>query len=148
MRMLLREIKWMKWDKLCIRIDAGGRGFRNLHLFNVALLGKKMWWRLTTEPDALVCRILKAKYFPRKNFLDASIGRNPSFIWTSIHAGQGLLRKGVRWKVGKGNSIRVWRSPWLNDNNNFHIQTPLVEDLEDMVVSDIFIPGSPFGIRS
>lgn len=57
----------MRWEKLCVSKVDGGRGFRDLHLFNVALLGK-MAWRLIMEPEALVCRLLRAKYFPNADF--------------------------------------------------------------------------------
>lgn len=33
-----KGIKWMKWERVCVRKDAGGRGFCDLHLFNISLL--------------------------------------------------------------------------------------------------------------
>lgn len=136
-----KGIKWMRWEKLCIHKGAGGRGFRDLHLFNIALLAK-IGWRLISDPSALVCRILKEKYFPNTGFLDAVLGRNPSFTWTSIHAAEDLLRMGVRWKVGDGNNIRVWGSPWLNNDDDFYVRTPVIEGVEDLLVSDLLIPGT------
>lgn len=56
----------------------GGRSFHDLHLFNVAFLGK-IGLRLLSEPDSLVGRILMAKYFPTIDFLYANLGNNPSF---------------------------------------------------------------------
>lgn len=53
-----------------------------------------------------------------------------------------LFGKESNGKSAMGNSIRIWDSPWLNDGNNFYIDTPVVEDLDDMVVSELFIPGS------
>lgn len=32
--------KWESWDKLCKHKSDGGMGFQNLHLFNIAMLGK------------------------------------------------------------------------------------------------------------
>lgn len=112
----------MKWEKLCAAKDVGGREFRDLHLFNIALL-TKMGWRLMTDHKSLVCKILKAKYFPDSVFLSANLGRNPSFTWTSIHASQDLLKRGTRWKVGEGNQINIWRNPWIKDDNNFYVRT-------------------------
>ena len=35
-----RGINWMSWNKLCTHKAAGGTGFRKLHEFNLAMLGK------------------------------------------------------------------------------------------------------------
>ena len=35
-------INWMKWERLCKPKDFGGIGFKQLHLFNIAMLGKQM----------------------------------------------------------------------------------------------------------
>lgn len=35
-----KGLKWTKWEDLCARKDEGGMGFHNLHLFNLAMLGK------------------------------------------------------------------------------------------------------------
>lgn len=43
----------MKWERVCVRKEAGGRGFRDLHLLDVALLGK-MGWRLVHDKTLLV----------------------------------------------------------------------------------------------
>jgi hypothetical protein len=73
----------MSWDKLTMRKEWGGTGFRNIHGFNLAMLGKQ-GWNFLTNPDAMVSRIFKAKYFPNGDFLGASLGHNPSYVWRSI----------------------------------------------------------------
>ena len=82
-------------------------GFKNLKLFNLALLAKQEWI-LQVGYDSLVYRILKAKYFPRCDFIHASIGNNPSYTWQSIMAAQNLVKEDLRWRVGNGASIRIW----------------------------------------
>ena len=92
---------------MCVSKEGGGLGFRNLHCFNLAMLGNH-GWHFLTGPDALVSRILKAKYFPRGGFVEAEVGNNPSFIWRSIWSSQNLLKAGLQWKIGDGSSIHVW----------------------------------------
>jgi hypothetical protein len=46
----------------------GGMGFRNLDVFNRALLAKQ-GWRLIQFHNSLVARILKEKYYPCGVFL-------------------------------------------------------------------------------
>lgn len=54
-------------------------GFRNFHNFNLAMFGK-FGRRLISEPDALVCTVLKAKYFSKGNFLNAKLGQCPKLL--------------------------------------------------------------------
>ena len=55
-------------------------------------------------------RVYKAIYF---SLMEAKLGTNPSFIWRSLLKGQDTLVKGIKWKVGDGRSINVWRDKWL-----------------------------------
>ena len=85
-----RKIHWIDWEKMCWPKEAGGIGFRDLHTFNMAMLAKQ-GWKLLHHPDALVAKILKARYYPFWNFLNAHVGVNPSFTWRSILKGKALL---------------------------------------------------------
>lgn len=109
-----RNIHWACWNRMAIPKKFGGMGFRSLKEFNSALLCKQ-GWRLLTQPDSLIARILKAKYYPRSDFLDATLkpSSSPSFTWKSILSAQSLLKEGVRRVVGSGSSIRVWQDAWL-----------------------------------
>jgi hypothetical protein len=57
---------------------AGGIGFRDLVLFNKALLAKQ-GWRILKEPNYIAALILKAKYFPHSVFMEANLSNRPSF---------------------------------------------------------------------
>lgn len=52
-------------------------GFWDFHGFNLAMLAKQ-GWNLMANLDARAVKLLKAKYYPRGNFLEAVIGHNPS----------------------------------------------------------------------
>ena len=69
-------------------------GFRNLRLFNQALLAKQAW-RLIEKPDSLCARLLKAKYFPVGNLIDTAFIQNSSPCWQGIMHGLELLKKGL-----------------------------------------------------
>ncbi|KAK3212151.1 hypothetical protein Dsin_016857 [Dipteronia sinensis] len=73
-------------------------------LNNRALLAKKAW-RLLHSTSSLTYSVLKGKYFPHSDFLEANLGWSPSLIWQSIIWGRQLLVKGL---VGNGASIKVF----------------------------------------
>ncbi|KAL0434283.1 UNVERIFIED_CONTAM: hypothetical protein Slati_2762600, partial [Sesamum latifolium] len=59
-----RKIHWLSWKKLCTSKRDGEIGFWDLVLLNKAMLRKQLW-RILSNPTSLVCRVLKARYFPR-----------------------------------------------------------------------------------
>lgn len=92
-----RKIHWVNWNSLCNSKRDGGMGFRDLRAFNIALLGKQIW-RVIHLPNALLSRVLKAKYFPSCDILDACPKGNSSFTWKSMCGALGVVRKGIRWR--------------------------------------------------
>ncbi|CAL9020040.1 unnamed protein product [Prunus brigantina] len=75
-----RKIHWVRWTELGLPKHEGGMGFRDFHDFNLALLAKQCW-RLLTEPNSLWARLIKARYFPECNFMEATKGSRASWAW-------------------------------------------------------------------
>ena len=69
-------------------------GFRDLRLFNQALLAKQAW-RLLVNPDSLCAKVLKAKYYPNGHILDTAFPHATSVNWQAIVHRLDLLKKGV-----------------------------------------------------
>ena len=69
-------------------------GFRDLRLFNQALLAKQAW-RLLVYPNSLCAKVLKAKYYPNGHILDIVFPQATSVNWQGIMHGLELLKKGV-----------------------------------------------------
>ena len=85
----------------------------------------------------MVYRVLKAKYFPRCEFIEASMGNNPSFTWRSIMAAQHIVREGIKWRVGNGNSIRIWGDKWLPTIPTHKVASPRLFLHPDTLVGEI-----------
>lgn len=64
---------WMSWDRLCVPKKIGGLGFKKLHQFNIALLAKQ-GWRLMSNTNSIVVRLMKERYYPNSTFLEAHMG--------------------------------------------------------------------------
>ncbi|KAH9722904.1 putative reverse transcriptase/RNA-dependent DNA polymerase [Citrus sinensis] len=107
-----RRIHWARWEKLCQAKIRGGLGFRDFSSFNQALVAKQ-GWRILHNPDALMSKILKDKYFKHTDFMEAKLGSNPSFVWRSILWGRQVLHKGLRWRIGNGNRVSVSSRNWM-----------------------------------
>ncbi|CAN0906798.1 Uncharacterized mitochondrial protein AtMg00310 [Linum grandiflorum] len=113
------------------------------------LLGKQ-GWKFLTDPDALVSRVFKAKYFPKGDFLSAPLGYRPSYVWRSITATQAMLREGFRWRIEDCRALNVWTEPWLRDDQSCYIETvPNMQldeltdnelQLKNLTVHDLLIP--------
>lgn len=61
----------------------GGLGFRDLESFNKAIFAKHIW-RIQTNPNSIVAKIMKKRYFINGNLFEAKLGYNPSQIWKSV----------------------------------------------------------------
>ncbi|XP_021746063.1 uncharacterized protein LOC110711934 [Chenopodium quinoa] len=136
-----RKIHWLAWKKLCRPKNEGGLGFRDFKLFNWGLLGKQAWM-LMLQPGTLVEQILKCRYYPNSTFMEADIGVNPSYTWRGIAEARCVVRRGMKWRVGNGESIRVWTDPWVPNTQSHMVISPRGEALVDMKVCD-FIQSSP-----
>ena len=90
----------------------GGLGFRDIELFNLALLARQAWG-MTRQPDSLSARVLKARYFPDTNLLNATLGNTPSQVWRSLLEGRDILSLGLIKRIGTGATTNVWSDNWL-----------------------------------
>ena len=103
---------WVAWDTLCKNKEDGGLGFHDIGRFNQALFGKQAW-RVLSQPNSLMARVLESWYFKNSSFLEASIGTRPSFIWRNILHGREALKLGLLRVIGDGDQTNVWTSNWL-----------------------------------
>lgn len=103
-----KGIRWTSWHQLCSSKYGGGLGVRSLSLFNTTMLAKQ-GWRILTEANSLVTKLLKARYFPRTDFLNAELGVNPSYLWRSILSAKDAVKSGCRRKIGDGLAPRYGR---------------------------------------
>ena len=107
-----RKTSWVSWDVMTQPKFMGGMGFRDIELFNLALLARQAW-RLLQEPNSLSARILKAVYYPSVSILDAELGKNPSQVWRSLVEGRDTLKLGLIKRIGSGAETNIWTDHWI-----------------------------------
>ncbi|XP_019157741.1 PREDICTED: uncharacterized protein LOC109154396 [Ipomoea nil] len=134
-----RGIHWKAWDKMCIPKKHGGLGFKELHAFNLAMLGKQAW-RLLTKPESLVSKVYKARYYPKGTFYDTCVGNNPSFCWRSIMAAHDMVCRGIRRRIGNGDTTLIWDHPWLQDQHEPKIHTEKPVHLNGATIKGLIDP--------
>ncbi|XP_021731032.1 uncharacterized protein LOC110697934 [Chenopodium quinoa] len=132
-----RKMHWKGWFSLCMPKKCGGMGFRDLRIFNHALLAKQDW-RLLQHNNTLVYKVLKARYFKHSSFLEARRGFNPSYTWRSIWGAKALLEEGLQWRIGNGHSVKVWTDNWVPGIGNSGTPIPHANGLHD---NDLKVEG-------
>jgi hypothetical protein len=113
-----KGVSWMSWGKMGVSKLKGGMGFQDLEIFNRALLAKK-GWRLLKSPESLIGRVIKAKYYPNEDFMSTHLGNRPSFAGRSILNARGVVENGILWRVGNGETVKIWKDRWLPPPSNF-----------------------------
>ncbi|KAL6555626.1 hypothetical protein OROHE_007298 [Orobanche hederae] len=126
---------------MCLPKEQGGMGFKRLAENNRALLGKQAW-RFLTQPNALVTRVFKAKYFPHTSFLEEDIRHEPSYAWKSILSSKSVVAARLGRRIGNGDTTKIFTDPWLLTADSPYVSTiPSLQYLEAKV-SDFMEPNS------
>ncbi|XP_026396589.1 uncharacterized protein LOC113291248 [Papaver somniferum] len=107
-----RKLHLLGWDILCSPKAEGGLGFRKAELNNLSMMARNAW-RILEHPDFLLPIVLKAKYFPNTDFLNAKCPSKSSWTWKCLHAIKELIKLFISWIVGYGQFIDPWCDKWI-----------------------------------
>ncbi|CAJ2634618.1 unnamed protein product [Trifolium pratense] len=126
-----KGIRWLAWDRMTYPKTQGGLGFRDIHMFNLAMIAKQ-GWNIMTKPHTLVSRLYKARYFPNSSLFESKIGHNPSYAWRGIWKAREILMNGCRWSIGSGTSIKIMSEPWLRGQGSVWLPSPQIQGKVDV----------------
>lgn len=82
-------------------------------------------------------KLVKSRYFPRIDFLNAEMPANPSYMWRSIMSAKEVIKAGCRRRIEDGEATKVWKIPWLPCTENGCVTTPMIPELQDITVSNL-----------
>ncbi|CAN6584292.1 unnamed protein product [Malus baccata var. baccata] len=134
-----KGVHWVSWERLQKEKGRGGLGFKDIQCFNLAFLAK-IGWRLILNPDSLLAKVMKEKYYPGKTFREASGGKRSSWGWKSVLECRKVLEKGMLWRVGDGASISIRKDPWFPMPSTFQVRPK--ENTNATLVSDLIDPNT------
>ena len=119
-----RKVHWVHWKKLCQDKDMGGIGFKEIEKFNDALLAKQVW-RMINNPNSLCHRVFKARFSPTCSILEVKDSNTGSYAWKSILSARDVIWKGMVWRIGNGQYVRIKEDRWLPSSHRSPIISPL-----------------------
>jgi len=104
------------WDKICRPKTLGGLGLRKTAAVNTAFLAK-LGWKVLTQPDNVWVQQMRAKYGAPDHFFEARPKPADSWVWKCLLRLRPFIKRGIRWKVGNGQSIKFWTDNWCSEDS-------------------------------
>jgi hypothetical protein len=102
-----RGFHWRRWTEMTQPKCNGGMCFRDLRLFNIAMLGKQG------------CRLMTWKIFFTWRFSFSKKKKHASHTWRAILAGRKALNLGLIKRIGDGTQTNVWTDNWIPEGIGF-----------------------------
>ncbi|GER31074.1 RNA-directed DNA polymerase-like protein [Striga asiatica] len=107
-----RSMHWLAWDKMTLPKGEGGLGFQNIKLFNRALILKQLW-RIFEQPELLMSKVLKCKYFPNCSMFDCQKNGGASWLWKSWTTLLPVLKIQVNIIIRNGANTSISECFWV-----------------------------------
>ena len=67
------------------------------------------------NPDSLCHKMFKARFLPNCSILEAKESTIGSYARKSILSARDVIKKGIVWRVGNGQSVCIREDKWLPD---------------------------------
>ena len=111
-------------------------GFKEIEKFNDDLLAKKVW-QMINNSESLYFWVFKARLFPNCSILDAKDNVVGSYVWKSIISARDVIQRGMVWRIGNDQSVRVKRDKWLPMKDNNYVISPLPSVIPETRMSSL-----------
>jgi hypothetical protein len=135
-----KKIHIVNWDSVCRPKYLGGLGIKKTANMNKAMLAKS-GWRMLQNDEGLWCNILKDKYLRNSDLANNSYKKPASCsrTWSSLCHGASLLRQGIIWRIGNGESTHFWTDQWSKHGilRDKALDPSMVDN--DMLVLDFWV---------
>jgi hypothetical protein len=145
-----KKISWIKWDTVCLPINKGGLGVKDIRVVNISLLSK--WrWRLLDNTNAVWKDVLKSKY-GEDVVARVELGENckpwfASLWWRDIFSiGYNLdthwFAANIVKKVGNGVNTSFWYDTWVGESplKDWFPRLYSISTQKEVSVADMWYP--------
>ncbi|XP_026451097.1 uncharacterized protein LOC113351297 [Papaver somniferum] len=72
-----------------------------------------MAWRISSNPDSDVTKLLQAKYYSGCDFWTCDAKKRCSASWRSILKGMDAIKECLRWNIEDGSNVDLWNDAWF-----------------------------------
>ena len=129
-----KKLHLLNWESICQPKRKGGLSPKKFGLMNQAMLAKQ-YWKLNQNPNSLLARTYKAKYYPNCSLQEYTPKSHHSWFWKNIvKQGDFRLREG-QLRIGARFNIPLNHQNWFPSShvNLYHpcLHTGIVGDLID-----------------
>ena len=80
---------------------------------------------MTNNPNSLCHKVFKARFFPDCSILDVKDSTIGSYAWKSILGARDVIYRGMVWRIGNGQDVRIKEDRWLPIKSNRTAISPL-----------------------
>ncbi|KAJ4757443.1 RNA-directed DNA polymerase (reverse transcriptase)-related family protein [Rhynchospora pubera] len=107
-----RYMALISWKKVCVPIEKGGLGVKDIQCFGEALF-QKVVWTLMSNDRTMWAQVVKAKYYPRIGFWNAKSNSSASPMWKQVNKLKQRFKEDVGWCIGDGQGVSAIAQPWF-----------------------------------
>lgn len=75
-------------------------------------------------------------FFSNGSIFDAK-EKNGSNAWRSILKGREVIMRGMRWRIGDGNSVQIYHDKWLPATEHGRVFSPISDSNSEALVSTL-----------
>ena len=106
-----RKVHWSAWEKLCLPIEEGGLGIKNMES-TVEAFSMKLWYKFR-EQNSLWAAVLERKYWKEKDLISLQVKRTDSYVWKRMNK--------IKEKMKGEHILEYWR------RESFFLERPVAK---------------------
>ena len=111
-----RKLHLVSWETIYKPKRMGGFGIKKFSYINQAMVSKQ-YWRIQNNPNSLMAKTFKTKYFPRSSLKEYKPKPHNSWIWKNITETQFAPFHQGCWLIGNGHQIPFSHPDWFHCPN-------------------------------